>query len=201
MAGRGEGRGAGGVRDASLQEGEGGGRGPRVLPGLLDLVQQHHTADRQDRALQQRPQLVGGPHALVGEGRGRGDRCRCVLPSEADGGGPRQEAELQRNKLRCRDLGCLQDCVHVIGQRPKGRYHLAGPKAVPGGPQVGGQELADGLVNLVGDLLTLDFWGCVGVDGLEAVRGPCRGPRKPSCGGGLRRWGHARGSTARPGRQ
>ena len=55
MAGRGEGRGAGCVLDASLQEDDGGGCGPRVLPGLLDLVQKLHAADREDRALQQRP--------------------------------------------------------------------------------------------------------------------------------------------------
>ena len=102
-----------------------------MLPGLLDLVGQLPAADRQDRALQQRPQLVGGPHALVGEGRGSGDRGRRVLPSEADGGGPHREAKLQRDELRCRDLGCLQDCVHIIGQRPKDRNQLAGPKAVP----------------------------------------------------------------------
>ena len=131
MAGRGERRGAGGVGDGGLQQGEGGGCGLGVLAGVLDLVQQLTAADRQDRALQQRPQLVGGPHALVGEGRGSGDRGRRVLPSEADGGGPRQEAELQQDEFRCRDLGCLQDRVHVIGQRPKGRNHLAGPKAVP----------------------------------------------------------------------
>ena len=36
---------------------------------------------------------------------------------------------------------------------------------------MGGQELADGLVNLVGDLLTLDFWRCVGVDGWRLFAG------------------------------
>ena len=81
MAGRGEGTGAGGVRDAGLQQGKGGGCGPGVLAGLLDLVQQLTAADRQDRAFQQRPQLVGGPHALVGERRGSGKWGRCVLPA------------------------------------------------------------------------------------------------------------------------
>ena len=47
MAGRAEGRGAGNVRDAGLQEGEGGGCGPRVLPGLFDLLQQLNAANRQ----------------------------------------------------------------------------------------------------------------------------------------------------------
>ena len=55
MAGRREWRGAGGVGDAGLQQGDSGGCGPRVLASLLDLMQQLHAADRQDRALQQRP--------------------------------------------------------------------------------------------------------------------------------------------------
>ena len=74
VAGRGEGRGAGCVLDASLHEDDGRSCGPRVLSGLLDLVQHLHVADREDQALQQWPQLVRGPHALVGEGRRAGDR-------------------------------------------------------------------------------------------------------------------------------
>ena len=119
MAGRGEGRGAGSVGDASLQEGDGGGCGPGVLASLLNLVQQLTAADPQDPALQQRPQLVVGPHALVGKGRGSGDRGRRVLPSEADGGGPRQEAELQRDEFRRWDLGCLQTACTSLGSAQK----------------------------------------------------------------------------------
>ena len=163
MAGRREWRGAGGVGDAGLQQGEGGGCGPGMLASLLDLMQQLHAADRQDRALQQRPQLVGGPHARVGEGRGCGNRGRRALTSEADGGGPCQKPKLQRDEVCCRDLGRLQDRMHVIGQRPKGRNHLAGAKAVPRWLEMGGKELADGYVNLVGDFLAVDVSGSHGV--------------------------------------
>ena len=131
MAGRCERGRVGGVGDAGLQQGESGGCGPGVLASLLDLMQQLHAADRQDRAFEQRPQLLGGPHALVGEGGGRGNRGWRVLPCEADGGGPRQESELQRDEVCRRDVGCLQDRMHVVGQRPKGRNHLSGAEAVP----------------------------------------------------------------------
>ena len=70
MAGRGEGRGAGGVGDAGLQQGEGGGCGPGVLASLLDLVQQLTAADRQDRAIRQRSQLAGVHMPLLARGRG-----------------------------------------------------------------------------------------------------------------------------------
>ena len=89
MAGRRERGRVGGVGDAGLQQGESGGCGPGVLASLLDLMQQLHAADRQDRALEQRPQLLGGPHALVGEGGGCGNGGWRVLSCEADGGGPR----------------------------------------------------------------------------------------------------------------
>ena len=73
MVGRGEGRGAGRVLDASLLEDDGGGCGPRVLPGLLNLVQQLHAADQEEQALQHRPRLVKRPHALVDQGGGGKD--------------------------------------------------------------------------------------------------------------------------------
>ena len=162
---------AGGVGDAGLQQGECGGCGPGMLASLLDLMQQLHAADRQDRAFEQRPQLLGGPHALVGEGGGRGNRGWRVLPCEADGGGPRQKSELQHDEVCCRDMGCLQDRMHVVGQRPKGRNHLAGAEAVPRRSEVGGKELADGLVDLVGDLLALDVWRGGSVDGRRLFAG------------------------------
>ena len=168
MAGRREWGGAGGVGDAGLQHGEGGGCGLGMLASLLDLMQQLHAADRQDRAFEQRPQLLGGPHALVGEGQGRGNRGWRVLPN---GGGPCQKPELQRDEVCCRDIGRLQDRMHVIGQRPKCRNHLAGAEAVPRRPEVGGKELADGLVNLVGDLLALDVWRSGSVDGRRLFSG------------------------------
>ena len=171
MAGRREWGGAGGVGDAGLQQGEGGGCGPGMLASLIDLMQQLHAADWQDRALEQRPQLLGGPHALVGEGRGRGNRGWRALSSEADGGGACQKPELQRDEVCCRDMGRLHDRMHVIGQRPKGRNHLAGAEAVPRRPEVGGKELADGLVNLVGDLLALDVWRSGSVDGRRLFSG------------------------------
>ena len=80
MAGRCERGRAGGVGDAGLQQGESGGCGPGMLASLLDVMQQLHAADRQDRAFEQRPQLLGGPHALGGEGGGRGSRGWRVLP-------------------------------------------------------------------------------------------------------------------------
>ena len=53
---------------------------------------------------------------------------------------------------------------------------------------MGGQELADGLVNPVGDLLTLDFWGCVGVDGWGLFAGRVEAPENQAaeagCGDG-----------------
>ena len=61
--------------------------------------------------------------------------------------------------------------MHVIGQCPKSRHHLAGPKAVPRRYEVGGQELADGLVKFVGDLLTLNLRGHVGVGGRGLLAG------------------------------
>ena len=137
---------------------------------------------------QQRSQLVRGPHALVGQGRGLATGGPCELPREADGGGPRQEAELQRDEFRRRDLGRLQDRMHVIGQCPKSRHHLAGPKAVPCRPEVGGQELADGLVKHVGDLLTLDFRGHVGINGRGLLAGRVEAPEhqvaEAGCGDG-----------------
>ena len=169
MAGRREWGGAGGVGDAGLQQGEGGCCGPGMLASLLNLMQQLHAADRQDRALEQRPQLLGGPHALVGEGRGRGNRGWRVLSSEADGGGPCQKPELQRDEVCCRDMGRLQNRMHVIGQRP--------PAATTSRvrwlrrSEVGGKELADGLVNLVGDLLALDVWRSGSVDGRRLFSG------------------------------
>ena len=61
--------------------------------------------------------------------------------------------------------------MHVIGQRPKGRNHLAGAEAVPRRPEVGGKEPADGLVNLVGDLLALDVWRSGSVNGRRLFSG------------------------------
>ena len=61
--------------------------------------------------------------------------------------------------------------MHVIGQPPKGRKYLASVEAVPRRPQVGGKELADGLVNLVGDLLALDVWRGGSVDGRRLFSG------------------------------
>ena len=171
MAGRCERGGAGNVGDAGLQQGEGGGCGPGMLASVLDLMQQLHAADRQDRAFEQRPQLLGGTHALVGEGRRRGNRGWRVLPCEADGGGPHQKPELQRDEVCCRDMGRLQDRMHVIGQRPKGRNHLAGAGALPRRSEVGAKELADGLVNPVVDLLALDVWRSGSVDGRRLFSG------------------------------
>ena len=51
MAGRREWGGAGGVSEAGLKQGEGGGCGSGMLASLLDLMQQLHAADRQDGAL------------------------------------------------------------------------------------------------------------------------------------------------------
>ena len=78
--------------------------------------------------------------------------------------------------------------MYVIGQRPKGRHHLAGPEAVPRRPEVGGQELGDGPANLVRDLLTLDFWGRVDVNGWGLFAGRLEAPEnqlaEAGCGDG-----------------
>ena len=64
------------------------------------------------------PLLTSGG-ACDGDGR--------ELSREVDGGGPGQEAKCQGDKLRCRDLRCLQDSVRAIGQCPESHYHLSDP--------------------------------------------------------------------------
>ena len=78
--------------------------------------------------------------------------------------------------------------MHVIGQCPKSCHHLAGPKAVPRQPEVGGQELADGLVKLIGHLVNLNFRGHVDFNGRGLLAGRVEAPEhqvaEAGCGDG-----------------